>query len=341
MQGELPAWCFVFRQLQNPENFTEDTYVFNIQLLERNRTYMDYTEFREELFIILQKIVPKEISIKLVEAEKLNGCIRYGIMFDRTLGLYAHTIYLEPFYRSFEKGKSLEEIAKELLKCFEEEKNEVPECMDKFHRYDLAREHIYCKLISRRENQKLLQDTPHMPFLDFAIVAYFEVNSTEVYKGSILIKDKYLMDWGITAEEFLVNALEHTRKDKGVTFISMEEVLADFYSSNELQIDREFHSKMYVLTNKEKYLGAVLICFPEIMTGIAQMLEDDFYLLPASIHEWIIIPENAVSDRMHLLSVVRNINCYEVLEEEVLSNDIYLYSQKSQENHFTCISDVD
>jgi hypothetical protein len=98
---------------------------------------------------------------------------------------------------------------------------------------------------------------------------------------------------------------------------------------------------MYVLTNKEKYLGAVLICFPEVMNGIAQMLDDDFYLLPASIHEWIIIPESAVKDRMYLLSVVRNINCYEVLEEEVLSNDIYIYSRAAQKDHFTCISDID
>ena len=302
---------------------------------------MDYIEFREEIFNILQGIVPEEISIKLVEAEKLNGCIRYGVTFDRTSGKYAHTIYLEPFFRSFEKGKSIDELARELLKCFEEEKSEIPECMDKFHSYDLAREHIYCKLINRKENQRLLQDTPHILFLDFAIVAYFEVNSTEVYKGSVLIKDKYIMDWGITTEVLFENALEQTRKDKGVKFISMEEVLAEFYSINDLECDRESNNNMFVLTNTEKYLGAVLIYYPEIMTGIAYMLEDDFYLLPASIHEWIIIPENAVSDRMYLLSVVRNINCYEVLEEEVLSNDIYLYSRKSQANHFTCISDVD
>jgi hypothetical protein len=77
------------------------------------------------------------------------------------------------------------------------------------------------------------------------------------------------------------------------------------------------------------------------MDGIAQILGDDFYLLPASIHEWIIIPESAVNDRLHLLSVVRNINCYEVLEEEVLSNDIYFYSRAAQKEHFTCISDMD
>ncbi len=302
---------------------------------------MDYTEFREEIFNVLQGLVSKDVSIQLVEAEKLNGCIRYGVMFDRAGVRYAHTIYLEPFYRSFEKGKSLEELAIELLKCFEEEKSEVPECINKFHSYDLAKENIYCKLIHRNENQKMLQDTPHMVFLDFAIVAYFEVNSTEVYKGSILIKDHYLADWGITTEEFFANALEHTRKDKGVMFVSMSEVLAEFYSKNEVQGTRENHSNMYVLTNREKYLGAILIYFPEVMKGIAQMLRDDFYLLPASIHEWIIIPESAVKDRMHLLAVVRNINCYEVLEEEVLSNDIYFYSRAAQKDQFTCISDVD
>ena len=302
---------------------------------------MDYTEFREEIFNVLQELVPKTVSIKLVEAEKLNGCIRYGVMFDRISGQCAHTIYLEPFYRSFERGKSLEELARELLKCFEEEKTEVPECIDKFQSYELAKENIYCKLIHRKENQKMLQDTPHMVFLDFAIVAYFEVNNTEVYKGSILIKDSYLTDWKITIEELFANALEHTRKDKGVMFVSMAEVLAEFYRENEVQGDNEARNNMYVLTNKEKYLGAVLIYFPEVMDGIAQILGDDFYLLPASIHEWIIIPESAVNDRLHLLSVVRNINCYEVLEEEELSNDIYFYSRAAQKEHFTCISDMD
>lgn len=301
---------------------------------------MDYIEFREEIFNILQELIAKDVSIELVEAEKLNGCIRYGVMFSCASLRYAHTIYLEPFYRGFKNGKTLDQLAKDVLKCFEEENAEVPVDLDKFQCYESAREQVYCKLINAEENQKMLQDTPHVMFSDFAIVTYFEVNSTAIYKGSILIKEHYLQQWGITAEELLENALEHTLKSKGVVFLSMAEVLADFYHNNVGEINKEPNEKMYVLTNKDKHLGAVLIYFPKVMKWIAQTLGEDFYLLPASIHEWIIIPQSAVVDEKQLLSVVRNINLYEVLEEEVLANDIYFYSDSTGKDPIRRISDA-
>lgn len=304
-----------------------------------HETYMDYVEFREEIFNILKGLTAKDVSIELVESEKLNSCIRYGIMFNSASLDYAHTIYLEPFYRGFQNGKSLDQIAKDLLKCFEEEKAEIPESIDKFSCYDSAKEHIYCKLIHIEKNQKMLHDTPHITFLDFAIVAYFEVNSTAVYKGSILIKEQYLKQWEITAEKLLTNALDHTLKRKGVMFLSMEEVLTDFRHNNLEKVNRKTNENMYVLTNREKYLGATLIYFPKVMKRIAQTLGEDFYLLPASIHEWIIIPQSAVGDEKQLLSVVRNMNRYEVLEEEVLTDDIYFYSANVWKDPFRRISD--
>lgn len=291
---------------------------------------MNYPEFREEIFNALKDIVPKEISLELLQVEKLNSCIRFGISFAKEGEPYAPTIYLEPFYRSFQKGRSIEALAGELLRCYEEETSQIPESIHKMDSFETAKSDIYCKLIHIAANRNLLKDTPHVKFLDFAIVAYFEVDEAEIYKGSVLLKQHHLAFWHISEEELLNSALAHTKAVKGVLFRPMSEVLSAYISEDDGEMYERARTGMFVLTNTEKYLGAVLVYFPEVLQMIAGHLQEDFYLLPASVHEWVIVPKSYVYDQAVLFSMVRNINDSEVLEEEVLSYNIYSYVTSSQ-----------
>ena len=303
------------------------------------RTYMKYPEFREELLNVLKSMVTKEVKVRLVQAEKLNGCMRFGVSFDSEGMKYSPTIYLEPFYRSFQRGKSIEEIAKELFACYEEELHDVPESVESLHSYESARENIYCKLIHLEENKCLLQNTPHIIFLDFAIVAYFEVNHEEIYKGSVLIKDYFLERWQITEEELINNALLRTKEKKEVFFRPMSEILYQYISEEDGDFYEYAQKGMFVLTNTEKYLGAIMVYYPEVLSGVASTIKEDFYLLPSSIHEWIVVPISTTSDEDELLRTVRDINHSAVLEEEVLSDNIYLYTVTAGDERIRCITE--
>lgn len=300
---------------------------------------MKYPEFREELLNVLKNMVPKAVTVRIVQVEKLNSSVRFGILFDREDMMYTPTVYLEPFYRSFQRGMSLEKIAEELLSCYEEELNDVPESVERLQSYESARQDVYCKLIHIKENQRLLQDTPHIKFLDFAIVAYFEVSREEMYKGSVLIKDYYLERWQITEEELLRNALVCTKEKKGVFFRPMSDILCQYISKEDGDIYEHARKCMFVLTNTEKYMGAIMIYYPEVLSQIALFLKEDFYLLPSSVHEWIIIPVSATAGEDNLLKTVRDINRIAVLEEEVLSDNIYLYTEATEGEKIRCISD--
>lgn len=300
---------------------------------------MNYPEFREEVLNTLKSMVSKEVTVTLVQAEKLNGCVRFGISFDRSDLIYAPTIYLEPFYHSFCRGRSVEQIAEELIHCYEEELNDVPQSVDRLQHYESARQDIFCKLIHIEENRNLLQDTPHITFLDFAIVAYFEVDRDEMYKGSVLIKDYYLDIWQITDEELIQNALVRTKEKKGIFFRPMSDILYRYISEEDGDIYEHARKYMFVLTNTEKYLGAVQIYYPEVQAEIAEHLKEDFYLLPSSVHEWIIVPVSMAAAEEQLLKMVREINRAAVLEEEVLSDNIYLYSAAFKGEKIKCISD--
>ena len=44
---------------------------------------MSYPEFREEIFSAVQGMITEDISMELLQVEKLNGCIRHGIAFTK------------------------------------------------------------------------------------------------------------------------------------------------------------------------------------------------------------------------------------------------------------------
>ncbi|MCD8300425.1 MAG: DUF5688 family protein [Clostridiales bacterium] len=81
---------------------------------------------------------------------------------------------------------------------------------------------------------------------------------------------------------------------------------------------------MLVLTNREKCYGdAGLLLgrdfFNEAMGG------RNFYILPSSVHELILVPGERMADEYRLTQMVREVNRETVLNEEVLADHVYYY----------------
>ena len=87
---------------------------------------------------------------------------------------------------------------------------------------------------------------------------------------------------------------------------------------------------LFVLSNKSRLFGAACLLYEELLSSFADMLQDDFYILPSSIHEVLLLPVKKSPPLSSLLEMVQDINQTEVVPEDVLSNHIYLY--QSREN---------
>ena len=59
------------------------------------------------------------------------------------------------------------------------------------------------------------------------------------------------------------------------------------------------------------------------------ILKKDYYILPSSVHEVIIVPYSEIYVCSKLDEMVREINSTQVEEEDVLSNHVYLYDRVS------------
>lgn len=90
---------------------------------------------------------------------------------------------------------------------------------------------------------------------------------------------------------------------------------------------------MYILTNKQRQLGAGVIFYPGIMEQARQILGDHFFILPSSIHECILVPENGAFEREELLAMVTEINREHVEPKEVLADQVYYYLERDRKIH--------
>ena len=48
---------------------------------------------------------------------------------------------------------------------------------------------------------------------------------------------------------------------------------------------------MMILTNSRKTYGACCILYPKVLEQLAERVDGDYYLIPSSVHEFILLPE--------------------------------------------------
>ena len=87
---------------------------------------------------------------------------------------------------------------------------------------------------------------------------------------------------------------------------------------------------LVVLSNKAKYHGAVAMVDKPTLAEIARDYNSNLVILPSSIHECIVYPNNEPDMEIYN-EMVRDVNEKEVTPEEVLSDHAYFYNRETGE----------
>ena len=99
---------------------------------------------------------------------------------------------------------------------------------------------------------------------------------------------------------------------------------------NLLESEEKGEDKMYVLSNRARSNGAACMIYPYVLRMMGDILEEDFYILPSSIHEVILVPASAGISVAEMEKMVCEINETQVPEEEILGSHVYRYSRKNK-----------
>jgi hypothetical protein len=101
-----------------------------------------------------------------------------------------------------------------------------------------------------------------------------------------------------------------------------------FGSDEDAGMDPEDET-MFVLSNKEGVYGAAAVLDRKIMRKVVETIGSSFYLLPSSIHEWIVVPATPDMDVKQLEAMVRSANASVVSPEERLGDRVYRYTMRN------------
>lgn len=314
---------------------------------------MDFKEFEEALIEIIKERVGDNTKISIHIVSKNNGIKLTGLVIMNAEENVSPTIYLEPFFEMACKGKNLGDIAEEILVLCSEQKKQFIFDVEEFQNISVTGKKILYKLINYDKNKELLEQIPHRRWMDLAIVYYVLVSCDELGSGTILVKNEHMMLWKITEEELYTYASKNTPFIMKKTLKSMADVIMDFMKDNVAdsaagaesaqtsekmkntiaaqELDDNAPIRMYVMGNQMKLNGACTVLYENTLAEFSKSVDMDFYILPSSIHEVILVPADRDVDEAALLSLVREVNENNVTEEEWLSNNIYRYFRDENE----------
>lgn len=196
-------------------------------------------------------------------------------------------------------------------------------------REQIKREILF-QVINARQNRRLLEQVPHELYLDLALVFFYMEEGGDCRKKIYLFHNEQMGQYGITKEELKAWAMENTPRLLPVSFHSIQEVIREFQLGEEAREGAE-QIPMYILTNVKMFFGAACMFYPRVLASIGNAVQDDFYILPSSIHECIILPASSDYTREELEKIVCEVNVTQVPEQEILSNHVYFYQKDTRE----------
>lgn len=289
---------------------------------------MKFEEFVEEIIENMQKRVPENYLVQVQNICKNNDLKLTGLTIgDQKLNIYP-TIYLEEFYKKYEEGVSFETITDIIWNTYCQNAPKSNWDTSRFIEWRNVKDIICPKIINYAANRELLNSVPYRKVCDLAVVYYAVVDICENGVASILLRNEHLKLWGKTEADLYELALENYRRIFSITSRNLDDIILELMNCKEdISFDENTIVPMIVVTNNKKLNGAAAILFPDELQKIADKMGADLYILPSSVHEIILLSTDNTMTVDELKETVRFVNSNKLRQEEVLSDNVYLFNR--------------
>jgi len=290
-----------------------------------------YEIFKKELVkeIILQ--LDSTYKIKISSVLKTNSKQDAICIYNKETTMIPN-IYLSCFYDDYKNGITIKNIASKIISINSQKPN-IEFDAQSFLSYEIMKNSIVYKLINTSLNTELLTEIPSISYFDLSIVFQVIVNEN----ATILIRNSHLALWQVDTSELLNQAQINTPIQQKATIENMDSIFNDMLSkepnsacinlldSNVTSFDDDFMN-MYVLSNQAKMNGAACILYPDALQTFSKKLNKNFYIIPSSIHEVILVPDTGTIVPSDLTSMIISVNEEQLSADEILSNHPYYYN---------------
>jgi hypothetical protein len=291
---------------------------------------MDMTNFVNKVKRGLITKLDEAATVYVQVIHKNNGITLHGLSIMKKGHSISPTIYLEIYHRLYEEGMPLSKIVNKILDAYDQGMPKKNTNMNFFKDFEQVKNKISYKIVNTDKNKELLRHIPHIRFLDLSICFFYPYHHKTLGNGSILIYNNHVDMWQTNYKDLYALSKLNTPRIFRPEIKSMQEVI-ESYAPTSLPEMKEMAAAvpMYVLSNQEHYFGAACMIYPQVLQNISRNFDKNFYILPSSIHEVILLPASSGGNRQELKAMVRDVNRTALAPDEILSDSIYYYDEAS------------
>jgi hypothetical protein len=266
------------------------------------------------------------VEIECTEVIKNNGVVYHALTIKREGENIAPTIYIDQMLEKYNRGTMLMSLVDDVVGMYRQCAPVKETNVDFFDDFSVVSKHLFFKAVNYKKNRKKLENVPIKRVLDMALVPLALFEHPQLGSGTITIENSYLDMWEISSEELWENVVESAAK------VAPPKIkgLVDFLTSTIGECGMPELCGIYVLTNTAGNLGAGVIFYPELLKGLSEDHECNLFIIPSSVHECIVIPDNNMcTETDSLRAIIKEVNRTAVTDEEFLSDNLYMYDRES------------
>ena len=192
----------------------------------------------------------------------------------------------------------------------------------------IAKKSLFVKLVNTERNESLVEQSISKEFLDLSAVVRVVLKMDKEGMASMALSKEDAEILGMTEEEIYAVALKNTLRLFPPKLMNLEGYVEMSIGAKLLFVEDEVTT--YILTNQKEVDGAFYLMSQELVGAIAEMLEDDLYILPSSVNEVLLVRASELEDGVdELKEMVRDANETVVSEKDILSYSVYHYDKEN------------
>lgn len=247
-------------------------------------------------------------------------------------------VNMEKFFEAYENGTDYDSVVAKAVDVIEGGfANQPTVDVASLTDYDQMKDKLVMEVVSAEANAEMLDKVPHQNIEDMAVVYRFVLDSSDDGRATILVTNQLLDTMGVTPEQLHADAMENAPELKPAVIKGMSEVMAEMMgmSPEELAMmgmpTDPADEQMFVATVPDKVHGAGIIAYQDFMDQASDRIGGgDFFILPSSIHEVLIVPDNGNMSLSDLEAMVKEVNATKVAPEDKLTDSVYHYDSQAK-----------
>lgn len=306
---------------------------------------MNYAEFKEALKDALQTRFLGRAEVYFQSVKKTNDTAKEAVVLWKNQKEPCPTIYLEELYQGYQQTGGFEKYVEMIVQICENPLFSVKEQIPK--KWEEVKHRLQMRVINKNWNTELLKQVPYKEYLDFAVVFYILVKEEQEMIASVLVNWEQMETWKVGLEGLWKTALRNLKKESFrvesvMEFVrkkllremadpGMAELLTKQVEAGEIEACLAGLEQLHVVKNPSESYGGRAILREDLLREFAQEQGGDFYILPCSVHELLLLKDTGRVTAEELKKMVCEINHgFGMVEPEArLSDSVYYYNKET------------